>query len=93
MKIIRRLFAVSLVAVAAAASAVFVEFNPIETQISGLGLSFLILPLGAWLIIFLLVGVLLGWLLSLPSVARISWRAQRSERALKKQANEKSSTQ
>lgn len=88
MKIIMRLLAFIVIAVAAAASAVFIEFNPTDTQISGLGLHFLILPLGAWLILFLLVGVLLGWLLSLSSLARISWRAQRSERALKKQANE-----
>ena len=88
MKIIRRLLAVCLVVVAAAVSAVFIEVNPADTQISGLGLKFLVLPLGAWLIIFLLAGVLLGWLLSLPSVARMSWRAQRSERALKKQADE-----
>jgi uncharacterized integral membrane protein len=88
MKILRRLLAFCVIAVAAAASAVFIEFNSAPTQISGLGLKFLTLPLGAWLILFLLVGVLLGWLLSLPSVARVSWRAKRSERALQKQANE-----
>jgi uncharacterized membrane protein YciS (DUF1049 family) len=88
MKIIRRLLAFCLVAVAAAGAAVFIEFNPTETQVSGLGLGFLVLPLGAWLIIFLLAGVVLGWVLSLPVVARVSWRAQRSARALKKQTNE-----
>lgn len=88
MKIIRRLIGFCFIAVAAAVSAVFIEVNPADTQISGLGLKFLVLPLGAWLIIFLLTGVLLGWLLSLPAVARISWRAQRSERALKRQADE-----
>ncbi len=91
MKIIRRFLAFFLIAVAAGAAAVFIEVNPADTQINGLGLNFLILPLGAWLIVFLLIGVLLGWLLSLPSVARISWRAQRSERALKKRADESAS--
>lgn len=90
MKLIQRLLAFCFIAVAAAASAVFIEVNPADTQISGLGLKSLVLPLGAWLIVFLLAGVLLGWLLSLPSVARISWRAQRSERALKKQTDETS---
>ena len=88
MRIFTRLLAFLFVAAAAAAAAIFIEFNPTDTQINGLGLNFLILPLGAWLILFLLIGVLLGWLLSLPAVARISWRAQRSERALKKQVNE-----
>lgn len=88
MKILRRLLGFCFIAFAAAVSAVFIEVNPTDTQISGLGLKFLVLPLGAWLIIFLLTGVLLGWLLSLPAVARISWRAQRSERALKRQADE-----
>jgi|GEM_PF-4385239 uncharacterized integral membrane protein len=90
MRILARLVALSLVTLAAAASAVFIAFNSAGTQVSGLGLHFLVLPLGAWLIIFLLIGALLGWLLSLPAVARTSWRARRSERALKMQDNESS---
>ena len=88
MKVLARLLAFALLTVAALTAAMFIEVNSAETQLNGLGLHFLILPLGAWLIIFLLIGVLLGWVLSLPAVARLSWRAQRNERALKKHVDE-----